>query len=195
MNAPSFNAMQTVKRRFFAMRNGIIADTLRKAGSPFRIIFGLNLPQIVEIANETGVSMQLAEDLWANNATRESMLIAPLIADKEAFTQADAERWIATIPAAEVADILCHKLLRYQSYAWELAEKIVADNTTLKELADSTPTRAEWGHYTAVRLAFNLLSQDPARALAIANTPNLSENAHSLAASLADEASFLLGNI
>ena len=35
------NEMQIVKRHFFAMRNGIIADTLRRAGSPYHIIFGL----------------------------------------------------------------------------------------------------------------------------------------------------------
>ena len=49
----SFNEMQTVKRHFFALRNGVIADALRRAGSPFRIIFGLNLPQIAEIAMKT----------------------------------------------------------------------------------------------------------------------------------------------
>ena len=32
MDTPKYNPMQTVKREFFAMRNGIIADTYRKAG-------------------------------------------------------------------------------------------------------------------------------------------------------------------
>ena len=45
-----YNQMQIIKRRFFAMRNGIIADTLRKAGLDYRMIFGLNLPQITDIA-------------------------------------------------------------------------------------------------------------------------------------------------
>ncbi len=61
-----YNDMQTIKRRFFAMRNGIIADVLRRGGSPFRIIFGLNLPQIVEIAAENEASADLARRLWAN---------------------------------------------------------------------------------------------------------------------------------
>ena len=33
-----FSRLQQVKRRFFAMRNGVIADTYRKAGSPHHII-------------------------------------------------------------------------------------------------------------------------------------------------------------
>ena len=63
MEAVKYNDMQLVKRRFFAMRNGIIADTLRSAGSPFKIIFGLNLPQIIDIASQTPHTIELAEQL------------------------------------------------------------------------------------------------------------------------------------
>ena len=47
-----FNQIQLIKRRFFAMRNGIVADTIRKAGFDYRMIFGLNLPQLKDIAAE-----------------------------------------------------------------------------------------------------------------------------------------------
>lgn len=33
-----FNPMQRLKRRFFAMRNGALADQLRKGGVPHKII-------------------------------------------------------------------------------------------------------------------------------------------------------------
>ena len=46
------------------MRNGIVADTLRKAGSPYRIIFGLNLPQISEIARVTGCNHEWPKRFW-----------------------------------------------------------------------------------------------------------------------------------
>ena len=89
----TFNEMQTVKRHFFALRNGIVADTYRKAGSNFRIIFGLNLPQIVEIAKQTPRSTALADALWHNTTTRESMLLAPMIYPREEFTQELARQW------------------------------------------------------------------------------------------------------
>ena len=95
--------MQTVKRRFFAMRNGVIADTLRSAGLPYKIIFGLNLPQIVEIAGDVPHKRELAEALWANNTTRESMLMAPMLIDPSSFSMEDARRWLDTVPTAEVA--------------------------------------------------------------------------------------------
>ena len=156
VDSNTYNPMQTVKRRFFAMRNGIIADTYRSAGSPFRIIFGLNLPQIVEIARETGFSAELAEALWANTSTRESMLMAPMIMPRETFAECDARRWVESVPCAEVADVLCHRLLRHMPFAVKMAKELVAEN-------NSTLLR-----YTGVRLAFNFYMQYPAEARKVA---------------------------
>ena len=85
-----FNDMQSVKRQFFAYRNGIIADTMRKAGSPFKIIFGLNIPQIKQIASEIGKNKALAAKLWNNTTTRESMLLAPMIYPADELDIAEA---------------------------------------------------------------------------------------------------------
>ncbi len=143
-----FNAMQSVKRQMFAMRNGVIADTLRKAGSPFKIIFGVNLPQLVDIANTVVQDRELAEKLWANSTTRESMLIAPMLMPKEAFTIDDAHRWIESVPVREVADILCHRLLRHEPYARDLAIELIGDEDAIR-------------HYTGLRLMCNIANLYP----------------------------------
>lgn len=143
-----YRPMQAVKRHFFAMRNGVIADTLRQAGSPFRYIFGMNLPQLVETAEMTGKNSGLAEELWANRTTRESMLLAPMLMPTDEFTKEDALRWTADIPAVEVADILCHRLLRKLPFASEIVEALAAD--------PSDDMRC----YTAGRLALNLIYTD-----------------------------------
>ncbi len=178
----SFNDMQSVKRNFFAMRNGVIADTLRRSGSPFRIIFGLNLPQLSEIASRTPHDMDLAERLWANTTTRESMMMAPMLIDRSVFTADDARRWIATIPAREVADIICLKLLRHMDYAAELAE----------ELAESPSAMSR---YTGVRLMFNLVAADPRRAMAYAGRMlevETDSGCRAVAQQLREECEFLL---
>lgn len=176
MEESNYNPIQGIKRHFFAMRNGIIADTLRKAGSPFRYIFGLNIPQIADIAAQTGTDSPLAEALWANTTTRESMLLAPMIADKASFSIDDAMRWVSAVPATEVADILCHRLLRHQPYAWELAEKLAGCG------------EKGYSRYTAMRLAFNLLSSAPERALAFAQA----HAGYPLAPQIIEEAEFVL---
>lgn len=181
-----FSEMQAVKRRFFALRNGIISDTLRKSGSPFRIIFGLNLPQLKEIADFTGKNAELAEALWTNTTTRESMLLAPMVYPEEQFTEDKALQWLETSPAAEVTDMLCHALLRRMPYASELVYKLVEDDKTSPELS-----------YGALRLMLNILpalDADKARATAI----RLSEfganpSVKRLAIQIIDELDFLSG--
>ncbi len=180
----SFNEMQTVKRHFFALRNGVIADALRRAGSPFRIIFGLNLPQIAEIAMKTPHSRELAEHLWSNTTTRESMMLAPMLVDRGGFTADDARRWIGSLTSHEVADVMCLKLLRHMPYALPLADELA--------LADD-----DMRMYVGLRLVFNLVSADPKRALDYAvrslESGSLGGNCRTVALQLADECRFLLG--
>lgn len=143
-----FNEMQTVKRRMYAMRNGVIADVLRKGGSPFRVIFGLNLPQLVEIADSIGKDAAMARCLWTNTATRESMLLAPMLMPVGEMGIEEAVEWGRQVPVPEVADILCHRLLRHQPYALELAKTLMADTSPL-------------AHYTGVRLMLNIAHRYP----------------------------------
>ncbi|MDE5919224.1 MAG: DNA alkylation repair protein [Duncaniella sp.] len=139
-----YNAMQTVKRRFFAMRNGIVADTLRRTMPEYKMVFGLNIPQIADIARETGISRALAEELWADRRTRESMLMAPMIFPIEELDAPTAGRMMDEVVTPEVADILCHRLLRHHPDARRLAMERVASPDDLVR-------------YTAFSLLFNLL--------------------------------------
>lgn len=143
-----FNRLQQVKRHFFAMRNGIIADALRRGGSPFKIIFGLNLPQIAEMALEYGPDIELAHRLWENRSTRESMLLAPMLIDPETFSPEEANKWLSEIPTPEVADNLCHKLLRRLPYAYDIAIKSMQSNDDMQ-------------HYAALRIFWHFLSKHP----------------------------------
>lgn len=182
--SPVYNPIQTVKRRLFAMRNGVIADVLRRSGSPFRIIFGVNLPQLVDIAKETGMSEELALALWHDTATRESMLLAPLIYPRENLGKEAARKWIAEVPAPEVADILCHRLLRHQPYAAELALEVINEESA-----------TDLEHYTALRLSFNIIRDDSDVCETIARTElkrdcPLTRN---VAAALLEELEFLNG--
>ncbi len=146
-----YNEMQQLKREMFAMRNGIIADTLRKAGSHFKIIFGLNLPQLTEIASHFPKNKEFAQKVWDNGSTRESMLIAPMLMPIEQFSKEEALAWIDSSPENEVTDVLCLKLLRRQPYAVELAV----------QLAQSPDARRK---YAGLRLMCNLAPTHPAEA-------------------------------
>ena len=177
-----FNEMQQLKRKLFAMRNGVVADTLRKAGCPHRIIFGLNLPQLNEIAAALPQSTALAESLKADVNLRESALLAPMLYPVDELTYDKAREWALTAMWHEDADILCFKLLRHTPYAAMLAA----------ELCES-PDSAPLARYTGLRLFFNLVAKYPAEALdAATQEMQRPQPISSLALMLAEEARYML---
>ncbi len=176
-----FNKLQTVKRRFFAMRNGIIADTLRRAGSPYRIIFGLNIPQLNDIAAEIGKDAPLAIQLRDNVTTRESQMLAPMIYPIEELTESNAVEWIDAAQGTEAIDILCHRLLRHITFAYGLIHKY----------ANST---VELQRYLSLRLLWSFVQSRPGEAKLIAKK-ELDRNSpltRTVAYQLLDEADFIL---
>lgn len=118
--------MRGVLRSLYAMRNGIVADALRRGGSPYRLIMGVNLPQLKEIAARTVPSVELAEALWARTSSREAQLIAPMLMPQGEMDHDRAIRWLAEAPCAETIDILCHTLLRKMPYAADLALELIS---------------------------------------------------------------------
>lgn len=118
------------------------ASLLKKGGSPFKIIFGLTLPQIKQIARESTPSARLATQLWNNSTTRCSMLLAPMLMPPEEFPLNMALEWAAQSPAEEVTDILCKELLVKTSYAQELVDALFELDSTV---------------YAALRLMLNLM--------------------------------------
>lgn len=180
--ATEFNDMQKVKRAFFTMRNGALADNMRRQGADYRIIFGVNLPQLIEIASATPHDATLAQALWDNKTTRESMLLAPMIYPIEQFSIDTARKWIAETPSTEAADILCHRLLRHTEFADYLADEILS--------SDSSDIQ----RYTALRLKFNRLPHNINQVLAQAQA-ELYRNCSltiSICHSLINEIEFLL---
>lgn len=81
--AVSSNKLKEIKALFMTYRNGIIADTLRSAGWTHSVIFGLNLPQITDIARQQPApDVDLALELWNDRNVRESRLITPFLLPK-----------------------------------------------------------------------------------------------------------------
>lgn len=167
-----FNKMQTVKRRFFAMRNGLLADQMRRAGSSFRIIFGLNIIQLKEIAQEYGHDTSLAEELWSNRTTRESMLLAPMLWRQDDFSYAQALELCGEIPDTEVADMVCHALLKKRYDAVAIVDALYADESPLMR-------------YAALRLMLPLIGSKVDAPKAVAMAENELAKASPLTKSLA----------
>lgn len=109
-----------------AMRNGIVADTLRMAGLDcFSIIFGLNLPQIKQIAAlyeklPELQRMELADELMADKAVRESRLLAIHIYGSLPLPPEKMKALIKNMLTREEAEVLNLRVARALPYATEI---------------------------------------------------------------------------
>ena len=142
-----------LKQRVYVMRNGVTADSLRAAGCPYRLIFGLNLPQLTEIAAQYGPSAELASELRRHPDLRENILLAPMLYPSELLTYDEASAWAEECRWTEDADILCFKLLRKTSFAARLAHDLCGRPDRLRR-------------YTGLRLWMNIVAAHPAEARA-----------------------------
>ncbi|MCM1028400.1 MAG: hypothetical protein NC484_02170 [Alloprevotella sp.] len=174
--------MQEVKRDMYAMRNGVVAETLRRAGSPYRFIMGVNIPQLKEIAQRYGADMELAAMLRADVACRESQLLAPMIVPRGVLKVDEALEWLSGLTSHEAVDILCHSLLRHEGYALELARQC---------LVPSVPAILA---YAGVRLLWNLVNVNPSevKAMAMAESAKGRESTHVEMARIIEEVDFLM---
>ena len=125
-----------IKHLFMVYRNGIVADALRKAGMPYDYIFGLQLPQIAQIAKENTPSPELANALWNDHKVRESRLLACYLFPKEMPVE-NVIRIIESLQTREEAEILSFKFLRFHEKANQilkiLKEKKESANSNLIE--------------------------------------------------------------
>lgn len=162
------------------MRNGVVADTLRHAGLAYKMVFGLNILQIAEIASTLPRSAELAEELWADSRTRESMLLAPMIYPPELLPPGRALSMLRESPTTEVSDILCHRLLRHIGDSFEIGLEAAADPHEL--------TR-----YGGLRLLSNLLysRSTEIEPIALAHLSDESPLCRNISRQMIDEIEFL----
>lgn len=144
--------LRDIRKEFFAYRNGIVADKLRKAGDPHPVIMGCLLVDVMAIAQRTREAMgndleqlqALAQELWSDTNSRECRLAAPMLYPASLMTLDVALEWCMSVETIEIADNLCHKLLRHISEGDALFRRLIAQDHALAK-------------YTGYRLLLNLL--------------------------------------
>lgn len=131
--------VKEIKHRFMELRNGIVADTLRSGGITYKVIFGLQLPQLSEMARELRQRLEesdaalLASELWQESNVRESRLLAcRLLSHYPAEAAKHLTAMASEIKTREEADILIFSLLRHYPEGKDLIADIdVMQNESL----------------------------------------------------------------
>lgn len=123
--------IQNIKKEFFALRNGVIADTLRKAGLQYKVIFGLQVPQIAQIARSISDSAAdstavaaVATQLWNDREVRESRLLACYLFSSQTLGMEKALELCGDLQTKEEADMLAFRLLKRLDFAPTLLSRL-----------------------------------------------------------------------
>jgi hypothetical protein len=143
--------LREIRKEFFAFRNGIIANKLRDAGDPHDIIMGCLLVYIVgitsrareRIGNEIDLAT-VAQVMWNDTNSRECRLAAPMLFPPGLMSGQLALTWCQDLETTEIADNLCHKLLRHIADSQEVMSQLIAQEGTMAK-------------YTGYRLMLNLI--------------------------------------
>ncbi|MDE6669418.1 MAG: DNA alkylation repair protein [Muribaculaceae bacterium] len=125
--------LKDIKHQFFARRNGIVADALRKGGEDYKTIFGLQVPDLAAISRTLTQSMTLADALWADTEVRESRLLACYVFPPAEVDFEKAMRLAREVRNREEADMLGFRLMKRLPFAAEVADSLRTDASPLMQ--------------------------------------------------------------
>lgn len=117
--------IREIKSKFRLFMNGVISQSLREKGLQYRLIFGIELPRIKEIAAQYEPNHELAQALWKEDI-RECKILAAYLQPVESFYPEIADIWVEQIHNSELADYVCMALFRRLPYASQKAFQWIA---------------------------------------------------------------------
>ena len=110
--------------------NGVASAGMREAGIEYKLNFGVGIPQLKEIASETGKSSELAVALWKEDI-RECRILAVLVYPEDQFLPDMADLWIEQIRYPDLAEICSMYLFCRMQKAAEAAFRWIASDNAI----------------------------------------------------------------
>ena len=133
MDSTTTEKLQLIKRDFRSLMNGTAAASLREKGLHYRLIFGVEWPQLMRLSAEIGKDHDLAQALWKEDI-RECRLLAGLIQPVETFSLELANVWIETMHYPEEAQYTVLSLFQHLPHVSEAAFNWIARSEEMYRL-------------------------------------------------------------
>ena len=133
MDSTTAQKLQLIKRDFRSLMNGTAAASLREKGLHYRLIFGVEWPQLMRLSAEIGKDHDLAQALWKEDI-RECRLLAGLIQPVETFSLELADVWIETLHYPEEAQYPVLSLFQHLPHVSEAAFNWIARSEEMYRL-------------------------------------------------------------
>ena len=123
--------IRQIKAQLRLFMNGVLSQSLREKGLQYRLIFGVELPRLKEIAAGYEQNHELAQALW-NEDIRECKILAAYLQPTDTFDSELADFWMESVHNTELADYLCMALLRRLPFASQKAFQWMASENRMK---------------------------------------------------------------
>lgn len=123
--------VRQIKAQLRLFMNGVLSQSLREKGIKYRLIFGVELPRLKEIAAGYEQNHDLAQALWKEDI-RECKILAAYLQPAESFDAELADFWMESIGNTELADYVCMALFRRLPYASQKAFQWMASENRME---------------------------------------------------------------
>ena len=125
--------LMQVKQHLHSMMNGTVSRSLRDKGLNYKVIYGVEWPRLITLAQELGKDKALASALRKEDI-RECRLLAGLLYPAEEFSDDLADVWVESMHYPEEAQYTTLSLFQYLPTARRLAYQWIADSRTMYQL-------------------------------------------------------------
>lgn len=126
------STIRQIKAQLRLFMNGVLSQSLREKGMQYRLIFGVELPRLKEIAAGYEQNHDLAQALWKEDI-RECKILAAYLQPTETFDAELADFWMESVTNTELADYLCMALFRRLPYASQKAFQWMASDNRMEQ--------------------------------------------------------------
>lgn len=113
---PLAEQLRYVKRSLRGVMNGPVSASMREKGLNYKVIFGVELPRLQQMAEELPHTYELAAALWKENI-RECRLLAGMLMPSESMDAELARIWVEQMQFVEEAECTVLHLFSHQPWA------------------------------------------------------------------------------
>ena len=124
--------VRQIKAQLRLFMNGVLSQSLREKGLQYRLIFGVELPRLKEIAAGYEQNHDLAQALWKEDI-RECKILAAYLQPVETFDAELADFWMESVHNTELADYVTMALFRRLPYASQKAFQWMASENRMEQ--------------------------------------------------------------
>ena len=114
--------------------NGPVCQSMREKGLGYKVIFGVEWPRLMAMAQDLGKHHDLAQALWKEDI-RECKILATLLMPPAQMPREVVDIWMEQTHSQEMVEIAAFHLYQHLDYAPVIAYEWMASDDNLRQMA------------------------------------------------------------